>query len=364
MTVREEIVVGARLRDRMSRGLKVLRQNFQGFNNVMGQNMEQFKRNIVPMQQNANRGAILASRFREATHGMRGFRMEMLGVMFFGMALQRFFTGLLRPALEVFSVFELISTTLRIVFLPIVAEIFPFLLGMMEFFMNLPDPVKEVIGVLTILGAVFGMLLFLIGTFTLGLGALTMAGSTISAILGTTATVFGVLLGVMLIVKGVIDVVKGKWEGLGIAIAGLGGVLAIFIGWWALIPIAIGAAVFLVIRHWETIKSFFFNLWEGIKSIFWNAWNWINNTVLQPMVNAMNFILKPLITSLRTVGGFLGVGTPGIASPGPTVGGGVGGSVVINQTINATTSNKDEMDRLIKDNNSRLVEEFKRTSTS
>ena len=61
--------------------------------NAAGVMNKNFKKNITTGQR-------WALGIRKMTHGLRGFRMEMLGVMFFGMGLQKFFTGLLRPALE------------------------------------------------------------------------------------------------------------------------------------------------------------------------------------------------------------------------------------------------------------------------
>ncbi len=43
---------------------------------------------------------------RRALLGMRGFKMEMLSVMFFGLGMKKFFTGMIRPALEMVGVFE------------------------------------------------------------------------------------------------------------------------------------------------------------------------------------------------------------------------------------------------------------------
>lgn len=38
---------------------------------------------------------------------------------------------------------------------------------------------------------------------------------------------------------------------------------------------AVGAAVYLVIKHWDKITAFFGRLWDGVKNIFDTAWDWI-----------------------------------------------------------------------------------------
>src|SRR3990167_4780151 len=55
----------------------------------------------------------VANRVRLMTHGLKGFRMEALGVMFFGMMLANTFTGLLRPALDASGAFDLVRSTLE-----------------------------------------------------------------------------------------------------------------------------------------------------------------------------------------------------------------------------------------------------------
>ena len=159
MVVKEEIIVRIRaITAGFNKKMGSLKENVAGFNNVMAQSTEQLKKNIVPMNGMVNRGAMFANKMRLMTHGLRGFRMEMLGVMFFGMAMGRLFSSMLRPIAEVFGVFELWTATLQILFLPLMETLFPFLLGLMEFFMNLPEGVKMAIGVFAAFGMVLGKL--------------------------------------------------------------------------------------------------------------------------------------------------------------------------------------------------------------
>jgi len=155
--------------------LTELRWNMQGFNQVMGQNMETFKSVNKANVKYASTGARVANRTRQLAHGMRGFRMEMLGVMFFGMAIQRLFVGLLKPSLELVGMFDLWRTTLEILFLPIAMMLFEFLLPLMMWLMNLSESTKLMIGKLVLFAAAIGAVLFIVGTLALGIGALIMA---------------------------------------------------------------------------------------------------------------------------------------------------------------------------------------------
>lgn len=126
---------------------------------------------------------------------MGRFKMEMLGVMFFGMMMQRFFVGLLRPVMETFGVFELFNVMLQVLFLPVMMALFEPLLNLIAYLMELPDGAKMVIGVLTLLGAIFGTVLMVIGQMTLGLASLVMAleGGSILGALGTLTSIQGIL---------------------------------------------------------------------------------------------------------------------------------------------------------------------------
>ena len=44
--------------------------------------------------------------------------------------------------------------------------------------------------------------------------------------------------------------------------------------------VALGAAVYLLIKHWDKVSAFFKRLWSGIKAIFMAVWDWIKNMFL------------------------------------------------------------------------------------
>lgn len=50
--------------------------------------------------------------------------------------------------------------------------------------------------------------------------------------------------------------------------------------WIVAAIIAIGAAVYLLIKHWDKVSAFFRKLWEGVKKIFAAAWDWVKNMFL------------------------------------------------------------------------------------
>ncbi len=214
---REEIVIVGRFVDKMTKGLRTTRQTInkfgqttrtvtkqfkqmedgtrkltkqtiqsrkvvqsatvaqKGFSGVMGMNLVQWRQYNAMGGKFKTTGGRAANTFRRMTHGLRGFRMEMLGVMFFGMGLQKFFTGLLQPALKLTGIMELWSTVLAILFLPIAMALLDFLMPFFIWIMNLSDATKMFIGKLVLLGAILGAALFLFGMFALGIGSIILA---------------------------------------------------------------------------------------------------------------------------------------------------------------------------------------------
>ena len=193
--------------ERTQKQLKNVGKNMHNFGAVMQMPMENFKVLNRRFKVMKNIGGQVAKRFRMMTHGMRGFRMEALGVMFFGMMMQRMFMGLLRPVMEAFGVFDLFRIMLLTLFLPVMEMIFPFLLSMMELFMELPEPVKKAIGIFVILGAIFGTIIMILGQFALGIGSLIQffpifgaavkaVGAVIAGLGGTILAVFAIIVAV------------------------------------------------------------------------------------------------------------------------------------------------------------------------
>ncbi len=120
-------------------------------------------------------GGRMANRFRMMTHGARGFRMELLGVMFFGMAMNRVFMGLLKTSLEWMGVTEILSQTLGILFLPIAEVVLEWALKFLDFVLDLTETEKKAVGWFTLVGAAVGGLLFIMGTLGLGIGSMILA---------------------------------------------------------------------------------------------------------------------------------------------------------------------------------------------
>ena len=150
-------------------------KELNSFGAIMGasnEKMQKFVKGGGGVEDLSKRSARLAFRIRKLTVGFRGFRAELLSVLFFGMGLQRFFTGLLRPALELTGIFDLMKIALQLLFLPIALVLLDFLIPFVEMILNLSDGTKLLIGKFVLIGVVLGVFLFVLATVLLGVGGL------------------------------------------------------------------------------------------------------------------------------------------------------------------------------------------------
>jgi len=141
-------------------------------------------------------GAKLATWIRLATHGLHGFKMELLSTMFFGMQMQHLGMSMLRPAMKMFGITELFSNVLAVVMLPIMKLIFPYLLGLAKWLMDLGPAGKMVAG--------FGAM------FMVAAGGVIYFGSQLGLFIGAVPKIF---VAVSIVKKGAIDMVKALISG-------------------------------------------------------------------------------------------------------------------------------------------------------
>ncbi len=229
---------------REKENLTAFAKRFNKLGGIMGMGMQEFRKfddgtgrlNKRMMKQLGVMGR-LGMRVRWLTHGFRGFRMELLGVMFFGMGIQRFFTGLIKPALTVTGVFKLWSTILTILFLPVALKLLDWTIKFMNW-MNESERLQKFIRWITVIGVVLGGLLFFIGMFGLGIGSLLMAFSVIitpiivaiGALFTFMASMAGSKIGILALVAAFIGLAPTV-SAVGDEVKKQGGIWSMLTGW-------------------------------------------------------------------------------------------------------------------------------------
>ena len=110
--------------------------------------------------------------FQGVAHWARRMRMEFLGVMFLGMMIQKTFTGLVQPALQMTGAMQLLSTVLGIMFLPLGMALIEFAVGLLEWWGNLDGETKMLINRFVLFAIAAGTILMVVGQLALGLASL------------------------------------------------------------------------------------------------------------------------------------------------------------------------------------------------
>ena len=232
-------------------------KGFKDFNKVLNLSFPAWSKNTEAIQEFGTEGHKVANRFRMLIQGVKGFRMEMLGLLFFGQAIQRFFLGLLKPSAELFGIFDLWRTTLQITFLPIMKELAPIIFDLNLKLMELNPTLQESIGWFSLVAGGTGGALEKVGMFSLGLSSLIIAAERLGGPLSFLSKIITAIGGAFLIINGIVDISHGKWEGLGTVILGIGVALLPYSGPAGLIAIALGGIVWAIIHYWDDIVDAF-----------------------------------------------------------------------------------------------------------
>lgn len=231
-------------------------------------------------------------RTKEATQGVSRFKMEWLGVMFFGMAMAGFFMGLLMPAAQAFGIFDMWSAMLLTVFAPAMEMIMPPLFAFMEWMMNLPEPVQKAIGVFAIIGFVFGTFLFILGQTALGITSLMKAFSLFNSVFTAisagikivAAMSFGTLMFWIVAIIAAVALLytawKNNWGNIREHFAGvIRGIINIFSGIWDFIKGFI-SFIWHLFTDWSKLGNDLKLMMDGIWQIFVKGFGRIIGEVL------------------------------------------------------------------------------------
>lgn len=227
----------------------------KSFGQVMGMSMERFKNFNQQGYKFNTLGGRTANGLRKMTHGMRGFRMEMLGVMFFGMSLTRMMGGLMGKSLEWTGVMEVMSSALGILFLPIAMQLLDWALLFLDWVGTLTEEQKKLIGTIVLIVGAFGLLLTIIGTLALGIGSVIQVFGGFGGAVGPLAA-FGKAVGAI-------------FGGISVSVlAVIAIIVAIVVGMYIAWKENFMGMKDTVSRFIEGVKQYFSGLIEFFKGIF------------------------------------------------------------------------------------------------
>jgi len=296
------------IQKKLNHRTQLLKERQNNFGQVMAMNQDRFKQfNQSGLQFNKVSGK-LGNSIRKATGGLEGFKMEMLGIMFFGMAIQRIFGGLTRTSLEWFGVFDVFSAALGLLFMPIAEKLLEWALVFLDWVDNLTPKQKEMVNLFVAIAVVIGTILAIVGTLALGIGSLIAAFGGIGGIgaifttLGTIiTTVFAALTAPVLLIIGLIIAIvigmaiawKENFLGMRTIVAKfIEGVKLIFGGLWKVIKGILLILKGLFLGDFTLIK-------DGVKLIF----EGLKNIIVGIIQTAISLVIGIIVGLIRIVWG-------------------------------------------------------------
>ncbi len=126
---------------------------------------------------------------------VRRFRMELLGILFAGLALKGVMMGLLQPAMNAYGIFDLMSTLLLVTFAPLMDKLLPVFLSLADVFMNLSPEVQTTIGYLVEFLAIFGTVAMNVAMIGLAFSSLAQWFPVLVGGVSSTSSTFAILSG-------------------------------------------------------------------------------------------------------------------------------------------------------------------------
>lgn len=163
-------------------------RDLQEAGKTMGEQLKIYKNMVRSSQQMTN------ARMQEMKT-YKAFRFELLSTLFFGQMLAQTMNGLLQPAFQTAGVFDIISTILELLFLPIALALIDPLLALMDWFLSMPEGVQLVIGAIVLFLGILGTIIAFVSQVGLLLGSFgftfTSLGALISGAFSIIVTVIG-----------------------------------------------------------------------------------------------------------------------------------------------------------------------------
>ncbi len=271
--------------------------NFKSFSKELFQPQKQFKelenktgqlnqrfRKLGQTGQRIGRG------FRFLTTGFKGFRMELLSVMFGAQMVSRAMFGLLKPAMQVVGIFELFGSMLTVLFLPIALWLLEnFIIPLVTWFMDLDPSIQLVIGAFVLFAGVLAIVVSVGAALLLFIGGIVLMFSSLGGpVIMAIVAGFGLFIVAILVIiavfvllwiaakenfLGIGDLFKGVWESI----------VNVFSGAWKIIKGIWEVMVGVLTGDWARV-------WKGIKMIASGAWQIISKGVWKLVVTIVKFL--------------------------------------------------------------------------
>ena len=132
-------------------------------NKQTGKQEAMIRTKAVPTQQKLN-------------YQMKRFKMEALGIMFGGMAIEKAFGKMTKAGMDLYQISDILNTTYGVMMIPVMDVLGEAVFGIVDYLMDLGDEEKMVIGTTMLLGQAFGAALSGLGQTILFISSLKSIG--------------------------------------------------------------------------------------------------------------------------------------------------------------------------------------------
>lgn len=278
--------------------------------------IDQFTRPLARADAGLKRFALSAKMVDRATGAvttqMRGFRMEMLSVMFFGMAMASIFRGFIDEVLKNLGVFDMLTAVMEELLYPVLIPISDILYALMEIFMDLPEPIKAVFGALMIGVTVGGIIIMSIGMLTLAAAGL---GLTFGSVLAPILLIVGAIAAAILVFSWLeqeTGIVSRVIEGMGDIFSAVWGIMssAAALGWDIIKGVFIAIMEFIAgfLSGLLGVELDWQDVWTALVKTFKWFWGQIG-PIFKAVGEALEWIRDMIAPVLQGLGGIArGVG--------------------------------------------------------
>ena len=139
-------------------------------------------------------GGAVVKVFSALKRALGGFRPEWLSVMFISMMLSQVFSGMVQSVLKLTGLFEFWEGVLATILIPVLMPMLEILFRIFEWFLSLPEPVQNLIGILIIAGTAFfgivsilSQLILMFSSFGISMGTMMVLLAPFALLLGGVA---------------------------------------------------------------------------------------------------------------------------------------------------------------------------------
>ena len=286
MVIVEDIFV------RFRTNLKEFRQGLLLPQPILKQLQNEYGNLNQKMLRNVKATRKLGIQTRALTTGFRGFKMELLSVMFGAQMVAGAMWGLLKPALQAAGIFDIFSSILLVTFLPIALFLLEkVILPLMNAFMNLSPSIQMIIGAFVLVAGVIATVISVGAALLLFFGGLMLLFSSAvgPGLIAGLAVGFGWIVVAILAVIAVITLLYLAWKNNFLGIGDLFNsvwerIVSIFTGAWNIIKGIWDIMAGIFTGDWKRV-------WEGVKNVVLGIWQMIVEGALKLSISILKFLL-------------------------------------------------------------------------